>query len=140
MLWLIQKCVNGTAHFWIVIDYRGHYWKGIAICNTTSCCFCEQGCSFEHFREVKTINNLYNGTTLFKNVNNYLNTHYCLETSGGKSSNLYLSIIHFFNTSEIRHMWQHKTVVFLHWCLIHSVLLHYFEKLCLLFQSCPLQA
>ena len=26
----------------------------------------------------------------------------------------------FFNTS-VRHLWQHKTVVFLHWCLIRAV-------------------
>ncbi len=37
----------------------------------------------------------------FKNVNNYLNTsiYSYFETSGGKSSNLYLNVIHFFNTS-----------------------------------------
>ncbi len=36
-----------------------------------------------------------------KNVNNCLNSniHSYLETSGGQSSNLYLSIVHFFNTS-----------------------------------------
>ncbi len=37
----------------------------------------------------------------FKNVNNHLNTNICsyLETSGDQSSNLYLNIVHFFNTS-----------------------------------------
>ncbi len=41
-----------------------------------------------------------NGTTHFKNVNNYLNTNIYsyLETSGGQSSNLYLNVVHFFNT------------------------------------------
>ncbi len=36
-----------------------------------------------------------------KNVNSYLNTniYYCLETSGGQSSNLYLNVVRFFNTS-----------------------------------------
>jgi hypothetical protein len=36
-----------------------------------------------------------------KNLNNYLNTNICsyLETSGGQSSNLYLNIVHVFNTS-----------------------------------------
>ncbi len=35
-----------------------------------------------------------------KNENNYLNTniYYYLETSSGQSSNLYLNVIHFFNT------------------------------------------
>ncbi len=36
-----------------------------------------------------------------KNVNNYLNhnIYSYLETSGGQSSNLYLNVAHFFNTS-----------------------------------------
>ncbi len=36
----------------------------------------------------------------FKYVNNYLNTNIysSLETSGGKRSNLYLNVVHFFNT------------------------------------------
>ncbi len=35
------------------------------------------------------------------NVNNYLNTNIYsyLETSGGQSCNLYLNVVHFFNTS-----------------------------------------
>jgi hypothetical protein len=42
-----------------------------------------------------------NGTVRFKNVNNCLNTNIYsyLETSGGQTSNLYLNIVHFFNTS-----------------------------------------
>jgi hypothetical protein len=38
---------------------------------------------------------------LLKNVNNYLytNIYSYLETSGGKRSNLYLNVVHFFNTS-----------------------------------------
>ncbi len=36
-----------------------------------------------------------------KNVNNYLNTNIYsyLETSGGQNSNIYLNLVHFFNTS-----------------------------------------
>ncbi len=36
-----------------------------------------------------------------KNVNNYLNTNIdsYFETSGGQSSNLYLNVVQFFNTS-----------------------------------------
>jgi hypothetical protein len=36
-----------------------------------------------------------------KNVNNYLNSNIYsyLETSRGQSSNLYLNVVHFFNTS-----------------------------------------
>ncbi len=36
-----------------------------------------------------------------KNVNNYLNSNIYsyLETSGGQSSNLYLNVVQFFNTS-----------------------------------------
>jgi hypothetical protein len=61
----------------------------------------------------------------FKNVNNCLNTNIYSysETSGGLSSHLYLNV-HFFNTSLpvlIRHLWQLKTVVFLHWCLIRAI-------------------
>ncbi len=37
-------------------------------------------------------------TARFKNVNNCLNTHIYLETSGGKISNLYLNVVHFQNT------------------------------------------
>ncbi len=36
----------------------------------------------------------------FKNVNNHFNTNIYsyLETSGGQSYNLYLNVVHFFNT------------------------------------------
>ncbi len=42
-----------------------------------------------------------NGTAHIKNVNNCLNTNIYsyLQTSGGQSSNLYLKVVHFFNTS-----------------------------------------
>jgi len=68
-----------------------------------------------------------NWTAHFKNVNNCLNTkiYSYLETSGGQSYNLYLNVVHFSTPVLIRYLWQIKTVVFLHWCLIHAVLLHF---------------
>ncbi len=58
-----------------------------------------------------------------KFVNNCLNTNIYsyLETSGGQSSNQYLNVVHFSTPVLIRHLWQLKTVVFLHWWLIHAV-------------------
>ncbi len=40
----------------------------------------------------------------FKNVNKYLNTNIYsyLDTFGGQSSNLYLNVVHFFNTRLAR--------------------------------------
>jgi hypothetical protein len=60
-----------------------------------------------------------------KNVKNPWNTNIYsyLETSGGQSANLYLNIVHLFNTVLIRHQWQLQTGVFLQWCLIHAFLL-----------------
>ncbi len=42
-----------------------------------------------------------NGTARLKNINNCLNTKIdsYLETSGGQNYNLYLNVVHFFNTS-----------------------------------------
>jgi hypothetical protein len=44
--------------------------------------------------------NSNNGTAHFKNVNNYLNTNIYsyIETSGGQSYNLYINVVHIFNT------------------------------------------
>ncbi len=66
----------------------------------------------------------FNWTAHFKNVNNCLNTniYYYLETSGGQNSNLYLNVVHFSTPVLIRHLWQHKTLVSLHWCLIRALL------------------
>ena len=64
----------------------------------------------------------------FKNVNNCLNTNIYsyLETSGGQSSNPYLNVVNIFSTPElISNLWQLKTAVSLHWCLIRDVLLAY---------------
>jgi hypothetical protein len=60
-----------------------------------------------------------------KKLSNYLNTNIYsyLETSGGQSCNLYLNVVHFLTPVLIRHLCQHKTVVFLHWYLICAVLL-----------------
>jgi hypothetical protein len=43
----------------------------------------------------------YNGTACFKNVSNRLNTNIYsgLKISGGRSSNVYLNVVHFFTTS-----------------------------------------
>jgi hypothetical protein len=60
-----------------------------------------------------------------KNVNNCLNTNIYsyLETYGGQGSNLYLKAVIFSTLVLIRHLWQLKTVLFWHWCLIHALLL-----------------
>jgi hypothetical protein len=57
-------------------------------------------------------------------VKNYLNTiiYSYLEASGGQSSNLYLNVVHFLTPVLIRHRWQLKKVVSMHWCLIQSAL------------------
>jgi hypothetical protein len=67
--------------------------KLITICNFILCCN-----KLTHF---KLTNILVNGTASFKNVNNCLNNNIYsyLERSGGKSSNLYLNVVHCFNTS-----------------------------------------
>ncbi len=68
--------------------------------------------------------NLIEQRTL-KKVNNCLNTNIYsyLEASGGQNYNLYLNVAHFSTPVLIVHLWQLKTVVFLHWCLIHTVVL-----------------
>ncbi len=60
-----------------------------------------------------------------KYVNNCLNTNIYsyLETSGGQSYNLYLNVVPFLTPVLIRQLWQLKTVVFLHWCLMRAILL-----------------
>jgi hypothetical protein len=62
---------------------------------------------------------------ILKDVKNCLNTNIYshLETSGGQSSNLYLKVVHFLTPILIRQLWQLKTYVFLHWCLISTVML-----------------
>ncbi len=76
------------------------------------------------FPEPNCCKSLMEQNTL-RNVNNYLNTNIYsyLETSGGQSSNLYLKLAHFSTPVLIRHLWQTKTIVFLHWCLRGAVLL-----------------
>ncbi len=62
-----------------------------------------------------------------KKLNNFWNTNIYSysEISGGQSYNVYLIIVNFFNASVFRHLWQLKTVVFLHWCLIHANVYYY---------------
>jgi hypothetical protein len=54
-------------------------------------------------KEVSRLMCYDNGTAHFKNVNNCLNAKFYsyLETSGGKSYNIHLNIVHFFNTDVI---------------------------------------
>ncbi len=69
---------------------------------------------------------------VLKNVNNCLNTNIFsyLETPVGKTYNLYSNVVHFLTPVLIRHLWQLKTVVFLHRCLIRALLLaEYFATL-----------
>jgi hypothetical protein len=58
-----------------------------------------------------------------RNVNNCWNTNIFsyLETFGGQSSNPHLNIVHFSTPELIRNLWQLKTAVFLHWCIIHVI-------------------
>jgi hypothetical protein len=49
------------------------------------------------------------------------------ETSGGQSCNLYLNVV-FSTPVFIRHLWQLKTVFFMHWCLLCAVLLALIEE------------
>ncbi len=75
----------------------------------------------QYFLEISVLFTLISmGQHALKRVNNYLNTNIYsyLEISGGQSSNLYLNVVHFLTPVLIRHLWQVKTVVFLHWCLI----------------------
>ncbi len=67
-----------------------------------------------------------NGVVRFKNEHNCLNTHIYpyLETSGGQSSNLYLNVVHFSIPVLVIYLWQLKTIIFLHCCLIQAAQLN----------------
>ncbi len=58
-----------------------------------------------------------------RNVNNclYTNVYFYLETSGGINYNTYLNVVHFSTPELIRHLWQLKTIFFLHQYVICSV-------------------
>ncbi len=58
-----------------------------------------------------------------KIVNNCLNTNIYsyLETFGGQIFNLYLYVGNFLTPVLIRHLWQLKTVVLMHRCLLCTV-------------------
>ncbi len=51
----------------------------------------------------------------------YTKIFFYLEPASGQNSNLYLNVVHFFNTN-IRHLWLLWTVVSLYSCLIHAIL------------------
>jgi hypothetical protein len=55
----------------------------------------------------------YNGTAHFKKCKQSFECQH-LETFGGQSSNLYLNVAHFATLVKCKHLWQLKTVVFLH--------------------------
>ncbi len=58
--------INWSSVFYIVIDYRGHHWKVMAIYNETEVILWQKrfliirNVFFEHGGKVKTINSLYN--------------------------------------------------------------------------------
>jgi hypothetical protein len=66
-----------------------------------------------------------------KNVNNYLSTNIYsyLETSGGQSYNLYLNVVHFFNTRV------NKTSV----AALNSCFPSLVSNMCCSVQNCPLR-
>ncbi len=61
-----------------------------------------------------------------KNVHKCLNTNVYsyFATYGGQSYNLNLNVVHFSTPGVIRHLWQLKTLVFLHWCLLCAIMSH----------------
>jgi hypothetical protein len=46
------------------------------------------------------------------------NIYSYLETSRNQIYNLYLNVVRFLTQVLIKHLWQLKRVVYLHWCLI----------------------
>jgi hypothetical protein len=48
---------------------------------------------------------------------------FILQALGGQSSDRYLNVVHFLTPELIRHLWELKTIVVLHWCIICTVLL-----------------
>jgi hypothetical protein len=81
--------------------------------------------SRENFHQNFFKNQVIMEQRILKNVNNCLNTNIYsyLETSGGQSSNLNFNVVHFSTPVLIRQLWQLKTAVFFHRCLICAVLL-----------------
>ncbi len=101
-LWLYSQ-KNSMLCTVLIRDYRGQHWKGTQ----------------------NTIYEYKNVTACRKNVNNCWNTNMYsyFETSGGKFV-IYILMLYIFSMPVlIRHLQQLKTVVFLHWCLMHTVLL-----------------
>ncbi len=79
---------------------------------------------FKHGRKVEKMEQ-----HTLKNVNNCSNTNIYsyLETSVSQIYNPYLNVVHFSTPEFIRNLWQLKTAVFLHWCLICAVPLTIFK-------------
>jgi hypothetical protein len=75
-------------------------WKNKLACWTSQLFISGLGYSSNKTMVIKICNFLMEQHAL-KNVNNCLNTNILsyLETSGGKSSNIYLNVVYFFNTS-----------------------------------------
>jgi hypothetical protein len=87
--------------------------KGVVITIQNCGRFCQKKfaiISMEH-RALKNVSSCMNA-----NIYSYL------ETSDGRSSNLYQNVVPFLTPVLIRHLWQLEAVVFLHWCLMCVVL------------------
>jgi len=93
---------------------KWHCWKIWCLCIYKRVFQCVRFCAESTF---------FNWTACFKKVNNCINTNIYsyLETFGGQSSNPYLNVVNFWTPELIRNLWQFKTAVFLHWCLICTV-------------------
>jgi hypothetical protein len=65
----------------------------------------------------------FNGTADFKKCKQLFkyNIYIYIETSGGQSSNTYLNLVYFSTPVLNRNLWQLRTAVFLHWCLMHAL-------------------
>ncbi len=92
----------------------------IYFCSTGHCSL-----SIKNITSVNDASRIINGTTHLKNIKNSLNTNisFYFETSGGQNCNLFECYSFFSTPVLIRHLWQLKTVVFLHRFLILAVLL-----------------
>ncbi len=94
-------------HLVLLRDICGLYYKLTMIVNYASSVISEQ--SFQLIDNARVI--IYD-----RHV-------FIVQAAGGQSSNFFMLFM--FSTLElIRHLWQLKTVVFLHWCLICAVLLN----------------
>jgi hypothetical protein len=94
-------------HFVLLRDICGLYYKLTTIVNYASSVVSEQ--SFQLIDDARVI--IYDHHV------------FIVQAAGGQSSNFFMLFM--FSTLElIRHLWQLKTVVFMHWCLICALLLN----------------